>query len=73
MLSKAKKGVRTTQIMFECKMNFGQLKVYLHLLLKQGLIEKDGGIYRTTEKGVCFLKKFREMDALLNDAPQAGV
>jgi len=62
-------GALKTQIMYKANLSFAQLNEYLSLLLELGLLKssKRGQktIYRTTRKGVRYLKSYGEIRALL--------
>ena len=51
-------GVLKTKIMYEAFLSFSQLKEYVALLLRNGLLEHDElkKTYKTTEKGLRLLK-----------------
>ena len=51
-------GVLKTKIMYEAFLSFSQLKEYVALLLRNGLLEQDElkKTYKTTEKGLRLLK-----------------
>ncbi|NIO38367.1 hypothetical protein GTO27_11805 [Candidatus Bathyarchaeota archaeon] len=61
ILKKSKNPAKKTHIMYECDLNFSQLKRYLGFLRKRALIrrKKNNGVasYQTTENGRNFLKK----------------
>lgn len=68
ILEAATNGTKKTRIMFKADLNFKQLKRYLPLLLKKGLIKTiklDGQwVYKTTKKGLDFLEKYKELSRL---------
>lgn len=70
ILEIAKCGTLKTQVMYRANLSFSQLNTYLKFVLKTGLLDKilEGGknIYLTTEKGLDFLQRYREIAALLN-------
>ena len=55
-----------TQIMYKSFLSYAQLKEYLVLLIQNGLLEYLDGTksYRTTEKGLKFLKMYEQMEGL---------
>ncbi|MBO3803698.1 MAG: hypothetical protein JTT11_07525 [Candidatus Brockarchaeota archaeon] len=65
MLEIAKQGVRKTQLMYLGNLSFELLQKYLDSLMKADLIEvqKEGdrNTYRTTQKGLQFLKDYQEL------------
>jgi predicted transcriptional regulator len=61
ILKIAKKGAKKTRIVYGANMNFKMLDDYLEKLSKAGLIansENNGGLIKTTEKGVEYLQQF---------------
>jgi predicted transcriptional regulator len=67
ILEAANGGATKTKIMYKAFLSFSQLREYLTVLQKNGLIEyEDGmGAYRTTEKGIRFLEIQNRMDELV--------
>jgi len=69
VLEIARDGTLKTQIMYRANLSFTQLNEYLGFMVRIGLLErasintKDG--YRTSEKGLDFLQRYREIDELL--------
>jgi predicted transcriptional regulator len=70
ILDAANGGVSKTKIMYFAFLSHNQLKEYLSVLVENNLIEYLEGAnkYKTTEKGLFFLKMHNEMEELL---PQA--
>jgi len=60
-------GATKTKIMFAAFLSYGQLKEYLSLLIETNLLEYLDGTntYKTTEKGLHFLKMHNEIRKLL--------
>jgi predicted transcriptional regulator len=60
-------GATKTKIMYNAFLSYNQLKDYLTMLIENNLIEYHEGnkIFRTTEKGLIFLKKNNEIGELL--------
>ena len=61
ILKIARKGAKKTRIVYGANMNFKMLDEYLEKLTKAGLIansEDNGGLIKTTEKGVEYLQQF---------------
>jgi predicted transcriptional regulator len=56
-----------TKIMYKAFLSYGQLKEYLSVLIENNLIEYLVGTrtFKTTEKGLNFLKMHNEMGELL--------
>ncbi len=69
ILEIAKDGTLKTQIMYRANLSFTQLNDYLKFMLKINLLEKivhnDKEIYKSTEKGIDFLQRYREINELL--------
>ena len=64
ILGVAQDGARKTHIVYQTNLNFNILKKYLDRLIGDDLIEKtESSHYVTTEKGVEFLKRYRELMA----------
>ena len=61
ILKIARKGAKKTRIVYGANMNFKMLDEYLEKLEKAGLIansEGNGGLIKTTEKGIEYLQQF---------------
>jgi len=61
ILRQAMSGLKPTQIVYRCNLNFKRFQAYVEYLVDRGLlevVELPGGskMYRTTEKGVRLLK-----------------
>jgi predicted transcriptional regulator len=61
ILRQAAGGLKPTQIVYRCNLNFKRFQVYVEYLIDRGLLEvaeSPGGskTYRTTEKGMRLLK-----------------
>jgi len=67
ILNSANGGATKSKIMYKAFLSYGQLKEYLSVLIENNLIEYLDGtqIYKTTEKGLYFLKKYEELQELL--------
>ncbi len=57
-------GVSKTKIMYGAYLSYDQLKDYMQVLLENGLLEKKGMQYRTTKKGLDFLKGYERLDQM---------
>ena len=68
ILEAANGGATKTKIMYKAFLSFSQLREYLGVLQKNGLIEYEDGMraYRTTEKGIQFLEIQNRMDELVS-------
>ena len=60
-------GATKTRIMYKAFLSFAQLREYLSLLVENNLLEYLEGtkMYKTTEKGLNFLKMHNEISELL--------
>ena len=72
ILNEAHKGARKTRVMYGCNLSYRQLQVYLKLLLGMGFLsshsEKGSSkldVFKTTAKGLKFLKAYRTLKALM--------
>jgi len=68
MILEAANGVTTkTKIMYTAFLSYNQLNEYLSVLIRNNLLEYIEGThqFKTTEKGLNFLKLHREMAELL--------
>ena len=67
ILDAANGGTSKTKIMYSAFLSYGQLKEYLSILIENNLIEYIDGTqtYKTTEKGLHFLKMNNEIRKLL--------
>jgi len=64
------KGAKKTEIVYKANLNFKIAKKYLDFLLAKGLLTEDSlcgrkKIYRTTEKGKMFIKRYGETVELI--------
>jgi len=61
-------GATKTRIMYKAFLSYAQLKEYLSVLIENNLLEYlDGSqTYKTTEKGLNFLKMHNEIGELLH-------
>ena len=67
ILDAANGGATKTKIMYKAFLSYGQLKEYLSVLIENNLIEYLDGThkFKTTEKGLNFLKMHNEIGELL--------
>lgn len=77
ILEIATEGTLKTQIMYGANLSFTQLNDYLRFTLNIGLLKKnkrDGrDVYKTTEKGMAFLERYREITQLLKTESGNGI
>ena len=72
ILIKAKEDTRKTRIMYKCNLSYRQLRIYLNLLLKIGLLDSHSNeksnkqYFRTTSKGSKFLSTYSKLKALMS-------
>ncbi len=68
ILEAANGGATKTKIMYKAFLSYNQLREYLSVLIENNLIEYLEGspIYKTTEKGLTYLKMNSEIEGLLN-------
>ena len=67
ILDAANGGATKTKIMYKAYLSYAQLKEYLSVLIENNLLEYLEGTqtYKTTEKGLNFLKMNNEIEELL--------
>ncbi|HET9806534.1 MAG TPA: winged helix-turn-helix domain-containing protein [Nitrososphaeraceae archaeon] len=67
ILDAANGGATKTKIMYKAFLSYGQLKEYLSVLIENNLLEYLDGThkFKTTEKGLNFLKMHNEIEELL--------
>jgi predicted transcriptional regulator len=67
ILDTANMETTKTKIMYNAYLSYNQLKEYISILIENNLLEYLEGAraFRTTEKGLNFLKMYREMTKLL--------
>ena len=68
ILDAANEGETKTKIMYFAFLSYNQVKEYLSILIENNLIEYLDGTnkFKTTEKGLTFLKMYNEIGELLN-------
>ena len=71
ILDAANGGATKTKIMYVAFLSYAQLKEYLSILVENDLIEYLDGIrkFKTTEKGLNYLKMNNEIGELLQTIP----
>jgi predicted transcriptional regulator len=66
ILYAANGGSSKTKIMYKAFLSYAQIKEYLPMLLENNLLDLEtDGKYRTTEKGIRFLKMNEEIQELI--------
>jgi predicted transcriptional regulator len=67
ILDAANGGASKSKIMYKAFLSYTQLKEYLSLLIENNLLESKEGtkVYKTTEKGLIFLRMYNEIGELL--------
>jgi len=67
VLEAASDGATKTRIMYKAYLSYAQLKEYLSVLVENGLLEYEEGkkTYRTTIKGVRFLKTYEQIGDMI--------
>jgi predicted transcriptional regulator len=73
ILEAANGGATKTKIMYRAFLSYAQLREYLTVLIENGLLEYMEGaqMYKTTAKGLNFLKMHNEIGELLQTTPIA--
>lgn len=64
ILKIAKLGEKKTSIMYKAKLSHAQLKIYLEFLNQSGMIVNKNGVYKTTLKGLTFVREFESINFL---------
>jgi predicted transcriptional regulator len=64
ILKTAKRGKKKTYIMYKARLSHSQLKLYLELLNRNGMIVNNNGVYKTTPKGLTFIQEFEAINFL---------
>jgi predicted transcriptional regulator len=74
ILEAANGGATKTKIMYKAFLSYAQLREYLSVLIENNLLEYLEGsqTYKTTEKGLNFLKMHNEIDELLQTSTKQG-
>ena len=71
ILEIAMNGALKTPIRYKANLSFGQFNEYLSLLLEVGLLEKtnnyEKAIYKTTAKGLQYIRSYKKITALLTE------
>lgn len=67
ILQIASTGAIKTKIMYRAFLSFPQQKEYLQLLIEAGMLEyfEEERMYKTTERGMHFLKSYGELRKML--------
>ncbi len=66
MLAFASEPVKKTTIMYQACLSYDQLKLYLGLLRKKGLIDiTEDGLWVTTGKGRSFIKDYETVAEII--------
>ena len=71
ILIEAKQGETKTRIMYKCNLSYDQLKNYVQLLLNIGFLCKESSTdkkkktLKSTSKGLKFLRKYSEIQAIM--------
>ena len=71
ILEAANGGTTKTKIMYSAYLSYAQLRDYLSVMIENGLLEYEPGAsrYKTTSKGLQFLKMYNEMGQLTSVVP----
>ncbi len=73
ILDAANGGSTKTRIMYKAYLSYTQLKEYLSMLMENDLLAYEEGelTYRTTEKGLRFMKAYDQMGQMMVPQPEA--
>ena len=62
ILEIARMGAKKTHIVYKANLNFRIVERYLRWLMEKGLLRKKGErLYMTTEEGLRFLQRYKEL------------
>lgn len=56
ILKIARNGAKKTNIMYKARLSYSQLEKYLNALAKEGFINEESGVWKTTERGLDVIK-----------------
>ena len=59
ILKIARNGAKKTNIMYKARLSHSQLEKYLNALAKEGFINEESGVWKTTERGLDVIKACR--------------
>jgi predicted transcriptional regulator len=60
ILQAAVPGLRKTPLLFRVNLNPRIMEKYLEFCIKNGLIAREGRIFKTTEKGLKFIESYKD-------------
>ena len=67
ILNISMEGARKTHIMYRANLSHSQLEKYLGILMDKELLDIEDTLYVITEKGKEFVKKFVEIQSILDE------
>ena len=62
-------GAKKTVMVYQANLNFPMINKYLKSLLEKDLLELDGQIYKTTDKGINYLNHYEEISKMGTRGP----
>jgi len=65
ILKVAKDGTHKTMIVYKANLNFEIIDGYLDILTEKGLVTRDNGTIKTTERGKRYLETFRTLQFIM--------
>jgi len=65
ILKVAKDGTHKTRIVYKANLNFEIIDGYLDILTEKGLVTRDNGTIKTTERGKRYLETFRTLQFIM--------
>lgn len=75
IIALAMSGVKKTSIVYRANLNFTMFGEYLKLLSEKGFVELDNGLVYTTDRGIDFLVKYKDLmhfwGGAKDDVPQS--
>ena len=67
ILQKAIPGAKKTWLLYSANLSYSQHQRYLRTLVDLDLLSKMGGLYKTTEKGMTFIRSYQTLMNLLEE------
>jgi len=65
ILRLARNGTYETRLVYHTNTNFKMLKKYISFMALRGLITVNDGVYKTTELGIEYLRRFKSLSECL--------
>jgi predicted transcriptional regulator len=69
----ANKGSSKTGLVYKANLNFKIVKRYINRMIDNGLLEKRGDLFFSTQKGDIFLENYKSTMNLFSETPRMEV